>query len=123
MISKEPKNDFLEIISVSFDASFEDLICSWEKKHLQRKWSFPEMVGNHFFQGNALQPPENVSCIKIWEFYSLKHNDFFWMISSVDQNDKNVFSDKCWVCFDFTSNLYPKNIDICFKKRGIDLLS
>ena len=39
----------VEIISVSFDASFEDLICSWEKKHLQRKSSFPEMVGNHFF--------------------------------------------------------------------------
>ena len=28
-----------------------------KKKHLQRKSLFPEMVGNHFFQGNAPQPP------------------------------------------------------------------
>jgi len=48
---------FVEMIFVSFAASFEDLICSWEKKHLQRKSLFPEMVGNNFFQGNAPQPP------------------------------------------------------------------
>ena len=57
---RSPKMISVEIISVSFDASFEDLICSWEKKHLQRKWWFPEMVGNHFLQGNALQPPKSV---------------------------------------------------------------
>ena len=45
------------------------------------------------------------------------------MWPNADQNDKNDFSGKFWLCFDFTSNLYPKNIDICFKmKRGIDLL-
>ena len=55
---------FVEMIFVSFAASFEDLICSWEKKHLQRKYSFPEMVGNHFFQGNAPQPPNIVLIFK-----------------------------------------------------------
>ena len=35
----------------------QDLIYSWEKKHFQGKLLFPEMDGNHFFHGNASQPP------------------------------------------------------------------
>ena len=58
MISKELKNDFREMIFGTFAAAFEDLIYSWEKKHLLRKWAFPEMSGNHFFQENAPQPPQ-----------------------------------------------------------------
>ena len=57
MISKELKNDFREMIFGTFAAAFEDLIYSWEKKHFLRKWAFPEMSGNHFFQENAPQPP------------------------------------------------------------------
>ena len=52
MISMELKNDFREMIFGTFATAFEDLIYSWEKKHL-----FPEMSGNHFFQENAPQPP------------------------------------------------------------------
>ena len=59
MISKELKNDFREMIFGTFAAAFEDLIYSWEKKHFLRKWAFPEMSGNHFFQENAPQPPKN----------------------------------------------------------------
>ena len=36
----------------------QDLIYSWEKKHFQGKLLFPEMDGNHFFHGNASQPPK-----------------------------------------------------------------
>ena len=60
MISKELKNDFREMIFGTFAAAFEDLIYSWEKKHFLRKWAFPEMSGNHFFQENAPQPPNFV---------------------------------------------------------------
>ena len=61
MISKELKNDFREMIFGTFAAAFEDLIYSWEKKHFLRKWAFPEMSGNHFFQENAPQPPKSRS--------------------------------------------------------------
>ena len=61
MISKELKNDFREMILGTFAAAFEDLIYSWEKKHFLRKWAFPEMSGNHFFQENAPQPPKIVT--------------------------------------------------------------
>ena len=65
MISKELKNDFREMIFGTFAAAFEDLIYSWEKKHFLRKWAFPEMSGNHFFQENAPQPPKKqYVCLK-----------------------------------------------------------
>ena len=58
MISKELKNDFREMIFGTFATAFEDLFYSWKKKHFLRKWAFPEMSGNHFFQENAPQPPK-----------------------------------------------------------------
>ena len=64
MISKELKTDFREMIFGIFAAAFEDLIYSWGKKHFLRKWAFPEMSGNHFFQENAPQPPK--SLLKVW---------------------------------------------------------